>query len=146
MNKKLLLTLGLAALTAASTSFAADTKGEAKPDEKQPAAVTTEKKADDGRPVPFRGKVASVAPGGKSFTIKTRAGEEHTIAITADTVIQKDDAPAKAEDIKVDDKVRGRRVKKGANSWEAVRVIIGDKAMDKVDAAKAAQETPAQKP
>jgi hypothetical protein len=145
MKKKLLLTLGLAALTAATTSFAADTKGEAKPDEKHPAAVKAEDKADEPRPVPFRGKVSSVASSGKSFTIKNRAGEEHTIAITPETVIQKDDAPAKAEDIKVDDKVRGRWIKKSANSWKAVKVIIGDKAMDKVDEAKPT-ESPAKMP
>ena len=71
--------------------------------------------------------VSRVSPTEKIFTITTKAGKDHVFTITEKTQFLKDDAPAKFEDIKRDDVVRGSRLKLGENQWEALKVIIGAK-------------------
>lgn len=85
-------------------------------------------KTDTAKPLPFQGKVASVDASAKTFTTKNKDGKEHVFTVTDKTQITKADGSAgKFDDIKVDEAVRGSRLKTGENKWEAVKVSLGEK-------------------
>ena len=76
------------------------------------------------RPIPFRGKVASVDADAKTFSI---AGKEKTrvIKITDQTKITKQGAEATMKDIVADEEVRGSYLKKEDGSLEGHTVKLG---------------------
>lgn len=104
---------------AAATPAPVEKKNEMKPVEAPPAKKTGA--------LPYKGVVDTVDVAGKKFTTKNKDGKVNTFTVTAATVVTKEDAPAKFEDIKVGDYVRGSRIKKGEGEWEAVKVTIGVK-------------------
>lgn len=125
--KKLLVVAGLLGSVLASPFplHSAEPKNPAPPAVTPAKNTTAPDKA--ARPLPFQGKVSRVSPSAKTFTITTKAGKDHLFTVTDKTQILKEDAPAKFEDIKRDEIVRGSRLKVGENQWEAVKVIIGAK-------------------
>lgn len=133
MTKLLSLSL-LAALSVglSTTTFAAEKKkmepaaATPAPDAKKSAEAATPKPKKDG-PLPYQGKVDTLDAKAKKFTTKTKDGKVHTFTLTDKTVILKNDAPAKFDDVTVGETVRGTRLKKGEGEWEVVKLIIGAK-------------------
>jgi hypothetical protein len=137
--KKLLtfLTLSIIAVSLSNSGLAAEPKTEAKP------AAAGEAGKSAPKAVPFKGTVDSVDAAANSFTIKRKAGKVHTFKITPETVITKDDAPAKLTDVTAGEFVRGTRTKTGDNQWQVSKLMIGKKGTDeKADAGKT-DEAPA---
>lgn len=79
------------------------------------------------QPFPYKGNVASIDVGAKTFTIKGK-NRERLFAVTATTQLLKDGAPGPWEDLKVGDAVSGRAIKKAEGQFEAVSVKFGAKA------------------
>ncbi len=120
--KKLLTTLSVIAL---SLSVPCASLAQEK---KEGAGAPAEKKEAGARTLPFQGKVSSVDAAAKTFKTKNKDGKENTFTVTEKTQIQHGDGTtATIGDIKVDETVRGSRVKTGDNQWEAVKVTIGAK-------------------
>jgi hypothetical protein len=78
-----------------------------------------------GKAVPYQGKVVAVNAAAQTFTLTGR--KERLFQMMPGTVVTKDDAPAKFEQLVVGDLVRGTAVKNG-DYWEAKKVYIGPKA------------------
>ena len=94
--------------------------------EKKTETANPEASASPGakaKPIPYRGKVASVDAGAKTFSVGKR-----TIKVTDQTKITKQGADATMADITVDEKVSGSYWKKGDGSLEAKNVKVGAKA------------------
>ena len=67
----------------------------------------------------------------KTFTIKYKDGREAVVGVNDKTTITKADGSAGTmADIKADEMVRGSRVSKGENKWDAVKVTLGEKEKD----------------
>ena len=117
--------------------------------EKSPAASDSQKH-EMAQTLPFKGKVASVDKTAKTFTTKNKDGKENVFTVTDTTKIEKADGTAATfADIKVDEKVRGSRVKKGEGKWEVTKVTLGEneasakkpaKEMEKASETKAAEK------
>lgn len=75
--------------------------------------------------VPYQGKVVAVNASAQTFTLTGR--KERLFQMMPGTVVTKDDAPAKFEQLAVGDLVRGLAIKNG-DYWEAKKVYIGPKA------------------
>ena len=99
----------------------------ASPEKATEPVKSTEKKAAAPRTLPYQGKVAALDPAAKTFVVKNREGKEHIFFVTEKTVITKDEAPATFEEIKLDEFVRGTRLKIADGKWDAVKVMIGPK-------------------
>jgi hypothetical protein len=78
-----------------------------------------------GKAVPYQGKVLAVNAAAQTFTLTGR--KDRLFQMMPNTVVTKDEAPAKFEQIAVGDLVRGTAVKNG-DYWEAKKVYIGPKA------------------
>lgn len=78
-----------------------------------------------GKAVPYQGKVVAVNAAAQTFTLTGR--KERLFQMMPGTVVTKDDAPAKFEQLAVGDLVRGTAIK-NADYWEAKKVYIGPKA------------------
>jgi len=76
--------------------------------------------ATKAKPLPFRGKVASVDAGAKTFTVGKR-----TIKVTEQTKITKQGAAATMVDVTVGEKVSGSYWKKDDGSLEAKNIKVG---------------------
>lgn len=79
--------------------------------------------AAKAKAMPYRGKVASVDAGAKTFTVG-----KHTIKVTDQTKITKQGADATMVDITAGEKVSGSYWKKDDGSLEAKNVKVGAKA------------------
>ena len=91
--------------------------------EKKTETANPEASASPGakaKPLPYRGKVASVDASGKTFTVGKR-----TIKVTDQTKITKQGAAATMADITVGEKVSGSYWKKDDGSLEAKNVKVG---------------------
>jgi hypothetical protein len=94
--------------------------------EKKTETANPEASASPGakaKPLPYRGKVASVDAGAKTFTVGKR-----TIKVTDQTKITKQGADATMVDITAGEKVSGSYWKKDDGSLEAKNVKVGAKA------------------
>ena len=78
--------------------------------------------AKPARPIPYRGKIESVAESAKTFTVG-----KHTIKVIDATKITKNDAAATISDIVAGEEVRGSYWKKEDGSLEAKSVKLGAK-------------------
>lgn len=78
-----------------------------------------------GKAVPYQGKVVAVNAAAQTFTLTGR--KERLFQMMPGTVVTKDDAPAKFDQLAVGDLVRGTAIKNG-DYWEAKKVYIGPKA------------------
>ncbi len=78
--------------------------------------------AAKAKPIPYRGKVASVDASAKTFTVGKR-----TIKVTDQTKITKQGAAATMADITVGEKVSGSYWKKDDGSLEAKNIKVGAK-------------------
>ena len=78
--------------------------------------------ATKAKPLPYRGKVASVDASAKTFTVGKR-----TIKVTDQTKITKQGAAATMADITVGEKVSGSYWKKDDGSLEAKNIKVGAK-------------------
>ena len=78
--------------------------------------------AAKAKPLPYRGKVASVDASAKTFTVGNR-----TIKVTDQTKITKQGAAATMADITVGEKVSGSYWKKDDGSLEAKNIKVGAK-------------------
>jgi hypothetical protein len=101
-----------------------------------PAEKSATKKTN--RPVPFRGKVASVDSTANTFSIAGK-GATRVIKVTDQTKITKQGAEATMKDIVVDEEVRGSSWKKEDGSLEARTVKIGPLSADE-EARRAARK------
>lgn len=118
----------LAALTFAVPAFAAEKKSAKPAAVEETAPKADEEKPTSTKPLPYRGTVAAVDAAAKTFTTKNKDGKENVFHVTDKTVIMKDKSSATFADIKEGEAVRGTRIKKGDQNWEAVKVLIGAKA------------------
>lgn len=110
----------LLALALAGALFAIQTAGAQEP---QPQ-TQVEVKAVVA--IPYRGDVAAIDAGAKTFTLKGKS-KERIFAITSTTKLLKDGSPATWEDLKVGEAVRGSAIKKTEGQYEAVSVKFGAK-------------------
>ena len=102
---------------------------------KKPTSPVMKSASDDSdavaakpkRPLPYQGVVSKVDLAAKTFTITTKAGKDHVFTVTEKTQFFDGDAPARFEDVKKNDLIRGSRLKLGENQWEALKVTIGAK-------------------
>ncbi|MBA2435665.1 MAG: DUF5666 domain-containing protein [Verrucomicrobiota bacterium] len=105
------------------------------------SAAATEKAA---RPTAYRGKILSVDASAKTFTVG-----KHTIKVTDETKITKNDAAAAMSDIVADEQVRGSYWKKEDGSLEAKSVKLGAKTAGKAKSGAktdAAEASPSAEP
>ncbi len=86
------------------------------------ASASPEATAKPARPIPYRGKIESVDESAKTFTVG-----KHTIKVTDETKITKNDAAATMSDIVAEEQVRGSYWKKDDGSLEAKSVKLGAK-------------------
>jgi hypothetical protein len=101
-----------------------------------PAEKSSTKKTN--RPVPFRGKVASVDSTANTFSIAGK-GATRVIKVTDQTKVTKQGVEATMKDIVVDEEVRGSSWKKEDGSLEARTVKIGPLSADE-EARRAARK------
>ncbi|MEO8045021.1 MAG: DUF5666 domain-containing protein [Spartobacteria bacterium] len=115
-----------------SPAFAKGKKSSAPEASASPAAsaAATDKRA---RPTSYRGKIASVDASAKTFTVG-----KHTIKVTDETKITKNDAAATMADIVADEQVRGSYWKKEDGSLEAKTVKLGARTVKKKELPEAA--------
>lgn len=131
--KKLLVAAGILGLAFAGPAqlHSAEPRKPAAPASAPASASESEEAAEVAtkpkRPLPYHGVVSKVNLTAKTFTITTKAGKDHVFTVTEKTQFLKDDAPAKFEDLKRNEAIRGSRLKLGENQWEALKVIIGAK-------------------
>ena len=154
MNKRLFLTLGIAASFAAGaplTALAAKKDPAATPvpaatpaatPAPKPAATPEPAKEASAKPVPFHGKVTAVDAAAKTFSMKGK-DKDRVFSVTDETaVIGKDGAASTLAAIPVGEEVRGSAMKSGEN-WTAKKVIIGAKEGSAKGKAAATPATPA---
>ncbi|MBA3650103.1 MAG: hypothetical protein H0W66_01145 [Chthoniobacterales bacterium] len=94
------------------------------------ASASPEATAKPPRPTAYRGKIASVDASAKTFTVG-----KHTIKVTDETKITKNDAATTMADIVADEQVRGSYWKKEDGSLEAKSVKLGAKPAGKTKSA-----------
>lgn len=113
---------------------------EKKTTETATASASPEATAKPPRPTAYRGKIASVDASAKTFTVG-----KHTIKVTDETKITKNDVAATMADIVADEQVRGSYWKKEDGSLEAKSVKLGAKTAGKATRAQK-KETPEAEP
>ena len=133
MYKIITITLSVVAALALGslTTFAAEKEKPA-----ADATAATEKAAGSTKPVPYRGKVATVDANAKTFTIKGKE-KERIFNITDTTKITREGTAADLAAIAPGEEVRGQAAKNG-DKWDAVSVMIGAKPATEKKEAKAA--------
>lgn len=117
---------------------------EKKTTETATASASPGEKAKPPRPTAYRGKIASVDASAKTFTVG-----KHTIKVTDETKITKNDAAATMADIVADEQVRGSYWKKEDGSLDAKSVKLGVKTAGKPKSAaktEAAEASPSAEP
>ncbi len=99
-------------------------KGKKSPAPEASASPAASAAASDkpARPTSYRGKITSVDASAKTFTVG-----KHTIKVTDEIKITKNDAAATMADIAADEQVRGSYWKKEGGSLEAKSVKLGPK-------------------
>ncbi|MEO5719542.1 MAG: hypothetical protein ABIR29_13365 [Chthoniobacterales bacterium] len=112
---------------------------EKKTTETAAASASPEATAKPPRPTAYRGKIASVDASAKTFTVG-----KHTIKVTDETKITKNDAAATMADIVADKQVRGSYWKK-EDGLEAKSVKLGAKPAGKAKT-EATEATPSAEP
>lgn len=100
-----------------SPAFAKEKKSPAPKASASPEATTK-----PARPSPYHGKIASVDESAKTFTVG-----KHTIKVTDESKITKNDVAATMSDIVADEEVRGSYWKKEDGSLEAKNIKLGPK-------------------
>ncbi len=108
------------------------------------ASASPEATAKPARPIPYRGKIESVDESARTFTVG-----KHTIKVTDETKITKNDAAAAMSDIVADEQVRGSYWKKEDGSLEAKSVKLGAKTAGKAKSGAktdAAEASPSAEP
>ena len=76
--------------------------------------------------IPYRGDIASMDAGAKTFTLKGKI-KDRVFAVTPATRLLKDGNPGNWEDLKVGEAVRGSAIKKDDGRYEAMSVKLGAK-------------------
>jgi hypothetical protein len=129
-----LMNTGLAALVL-NTPAIVSAKTKASPAPSATAAPMMAEAPVKQRAIPYRGKIASVDSGAKTFTI---AGKEksRTFKITDRSTVTKADQPATMKEVVADEEVRGSYWKMADGSLEAKTVKLGPLS----DAEKAAED------
>jgi hypothetical protein len=127
-----LLTLSAFALALPAGSFAAEKAKAPATDTKKaaekPAAPAAEKEtAKTDRPLPYRGDVAAADPTAKTFTFKSKDGNERVFIVTEKTEITKDGAKADFSAIAVGAYATGSYHKTPDGKLEAASVKIAEK-------------------
>ena len=113
-----LLTLGVAgaiALTAAPSLKALPS----------PAASNTPPGTKSSRPLPFNGKIYAIDPAARTFSTQNKEKKIRVYSITPETTLTRKNSPARFEDLKIGDEVRGMAEPKGNGRYETASVIIG---------------------
>jgi 6-phosphofructokinase len=73
------------------------------------------------------------------FIVKRKNGKTHTFIVTPETVITKDEKPAKLTDLTAGEAVRGTRLKSGDKS-QVLKLMIGPKPASEKDASGKAKK------
>lgn len=128
------------ALCAAPPAPARDKKSPAPEASASASPLSADSSGKAARAIPYRGKVASVDPTAKTFTLAGKANSR-VLKITDATKIVKEGAPATMADIVADEEVRGSYWKKEDGSLEAKKVKLGPK----TDAEKSAKHSKKEK-